>query len=331
MNDRHEASRAAVSRRRFLAHLAALGGAGALAPLLAWAPRRNAARIEAGRPLLGTWVRVVVREPDPSRASRALERAFESVRQVNREMSLHLEGSDLNRVNAAAGEAAVRVPAALLDVLACARDVWRRSGGDYDVTVLPLMRLFGFYGAVPDRMPSAAQVDDALAHMGAEHIVMDRSAGTLGIARRGTGIDLGSIGKGWAVDRALDAVRAEGVAHALVDAGGNVGAIGEAEDGAGGWSIGLLHPVTGRTEHTWLLRDAAIATSGNTEQSRVIHGIRVGHLFDARTGRPANGHLSVTVMTRLGVMSDALSTTAYVLGPDRFRGWPEALDVRFVG
>jgi thiamine biosynthesis lipoprotein len=320
-----------VTRRRFLAGLGTLAGAGVLAPLWGRLPRRVAPRYEVGRPLLGTWVRVVVRDPDPRRAARSVESAFAAIRTVNAEMSLHLAGSDLNRVNRASGEAAVRVPPSLLDVVERARDVWRRSDGAYDVTVLPLMRLYGFYGAVPDRMPAAAQVDDALGRVGSEHLIVDRAAGTLGLSRRGAGLDLGSIGKGWAVDRALEALRAHGVSDALVDAGGNVGAIGEAEEGSGGWSVGLLHPVSGRTERTYLLRDAAIATSGNTEQSRTIHGARVGHLFDARRGRPANGHTSVTVMARLGVDSDALSTAAFLLGPDRFRGWPEALDVQFLG
>jgi thiamine biosynthesis lipoprotein len=320
-----------VTRRRFLAGLGAIAGAGALAPLWARVPRRIATRYEVGRPLMGTWVRVVVRDSDPRRATRSVESAFAAMQVVNAQMSLHLAGSDLNRVNRASGETAVPVPPALLDVVERARDVWHRSGGGYDVTVLPIMRLYGFYGAVPDRMPTAAQVDEALERVGTQHLIVDRAAGTLGLARHGAGLDLGSIGKGWAVDRALDAVRAHGVSHALVDAGGNVGAIGEAEDGAGGWSVGLLHPVTGRTGRTYLLRDAAIATSGNSEQSRTIHGARVGHLFDARRGRPASGHLSVTVMARLGVDSDALSTTAYLLGPDRFRGWAEALDVQFLG
>ena len=80
-----------------------------------------------------------------------------------------------------------------------------------------------------------------------------------------------------------------------------------------------------------VLKDTSVATSGNAEQSRVLGGVRVGHLFDARRGRPANGHLSVSVQARTGVESDYLSTVAYLLGPDRFHGWPEAMSAHFVG
>jgi thiamine biosynthesis lipoprotein len=160
---------------------------------------------------------------------------------------------------------------------------------------------------------------------------VDPESGTLGLDGAGMALDLGSIGKGWALDRAVDALRAEGIESALVDVGGNVYGLGAPEDEPQGWSVGVVHPVTGAVERTFHLRDSAVATSGNAEQSRVLGGIRIGHLIDAVRGRPAGGHRSASVQARTGVESDYLSTVAFLLGPDRFRGFPEATASHFAG
>ena len=116
-------------------------GAGVLAPVLQRLQRPAAASIEAGRPLLGTWVRIVARHPDHARATRAVERAFAAVREVDGQMSVHREDSELSRVNRAAGLGPVRVSPALLEVVDAACATARRSGGLYDPTVLPIMTL----------------------------------------------------------------------------------------------------------------------------------------------------------------------------------------------
>jgi FAD:protein FMN transferase len=133
------------------------------------------------------------------------------------------------------------------------------------------------------------------------------------------------------VDRAAQALRDAGIRSGLVDIGGNVYGIGVPDDRAAGWSVGVLHPVTRQVDRVFVLRDAAVATSGNHEQYRVLAGLRVGHLFDARRGRPADGHLSASVEAATGVESDVCSTTAFLLGPSAFTGWPGASAVHFIG
>jgi thiamine biosynthesis lipoprotein len=281
--------------------------------------------------MLGTWVRIVARDADPRRAERAIERAFAAIREVDAQMSAHRADSDLARVNRAAGGAAVRVPAALVEVTAAACVNAERSLGIYDPTVLPLMRLYGFSGGHAGSRPSTRAIDEALELVGHRGVTVDRAASTIALARRGAGLDLGSIGKGWAVDRAAEAMRAEGVRSGLVDAGGNVYGFGVPEEGAAGWNVGILHPVTGAAAGTFALRDAAVATSGNQERFVTLDGLRFGHLFDARRGVPVDGHLSVSVMARTAVDADRMSTTAFLLGPSRFGVWQEALEVRFIG
>jgi thiamine biosynthesis lipoprotein len=325
------AASTSLSRRRFLAGLGLLAGAGVAAPLLGRSRSDAAARVDVTRPALGTYVRILVRHEDDKRAQHAIDRAFESIARVDRQLSIHRADSDIARANAAAGDRAIAVDTEVLDVVERARAETTRSRGAYDITVLPLMRLYGFYHSGRTAMPADREIAGALAVMGDRQILLDRAAGTLGLASRGAALDLGSIGKGWAVDRAVDALEREGVTSALVDVGRNVYGLGTPGDGAAGWSVGVLHPVTRKVEHVVVLRDAAIATSGNSEQGVTLSGVRVGHLFDARRGRPADGHLSASVQARTGTDSDIGSTTAFLLGPARTADLPEHLGVHFIG
>lgn len=321
-----------TDRRKFLAQLGLLAGAGAGLPFLRSSVlSKKLHRIETARPGLGTWVRVVVQDHDPDRAARAAERAFEAIRLVDSQMSIHRADSQLTRVNAAAGKGMVRVDGALVDVVARAAEEAGRTDGVYDPTILPLMRLYGFYDSGHDRYPTDPEIGATLAVTGFRHVAVDRAGSRIGLLRRGMALDLGSIGKGWALDRAVDGLRAEGVHSGLIDVGGNVYGLGAPEESEAGWSVGVLHPATGKMDRVFLLKDAAVATSGNYEQSRMLGHVRVGHLFDARRGRPADGHLSASVVARTGTDSDKLSTVAFLLGPGRFGGHPDVLETHFIG
>ena len=320
----------ALSRRRFLQAVGLVAGAGALG---SWFARRStfeSLRVDVTRPRLGTWVRVVARHHDTEVANRAVEQAFAAFDQVDREMSIHRSDTDIARVNRSSGNDAVKVPRSVLEVVALAREGARRSEGLYDPSGLPLFRTYGFYGPPRSTYPSDAEIQAALTRVGWRSIHVDRERGTLGLERRGGALDLGSLGKGWAVDRAVDAMRAAGVRDGLVDAGGKIFAFGTPRENAPGWSVGVYHPITHSAERVFVLRDAAIATSGNYEQFRMLSGLRVGHLFDARRGRPSDGHLSATVLAATAVQADMMSTAAFLLGPDRFR-WPEARDIHWIG
>jgi thiamine biosynthesis lipoprotein len=324
-----DASAAGFTRRRFLAGLGVLAAGAVCAPVLSHVRMGGVTSVEVERPGLGTWIRVVARHQDPARAERAIERAFGAIALVDRQMSVHRADSQLARVNRAAGARAVAVDAAVLEVVERARRNADRSAGIYDPTVLPLMRLFGFYDTRRNGYPTDREIGRALATVGWRHVRVDRPAGTLGLARRGAGLDLGSIGKGWAVDRAVESLRAEGITSGLVDVGRNVYGLGVPGERAEGWPVGAVHPVTGAVERVFVLRDLAVATSGNAEQHHRLGGVTVGHLLDARRGRPADGPLSATVLARSGVDADALSTVAFLLGEDRLRAWPEALASHF--
>jgi thiamine biosynthesis lipoprotein len=328
---RLERPAAALTRRRFLTRLGLLAGAGALVPLLGRLRGRRIESVEVSRPGLGTWVRIVARDRDGARATRAVEKAYAAIGRVDEQMSIHRRDSQVSRVNAMAGRGAVAVESAVLDVVERACAAARHSAGIYDPTVLPLMRLYGFYQAGAGRFPSDREIARALDRTGWANVVVDRARGTLGLTRDGAGLDLGSIGKGWAVDRAVDALRAEGIRSGMADVGGNVYGLGTPDEDAEGWAVGVTHPVTGRVDCVFRLHDAAVATSGNHEQSHLLDGIRVGHLLDARRGRPADGHLSASASARTATEADELSTVAFLLGPSRMGDWPQATGLHFIG
>lgn len=319
------------TRRRFLTSLGLLAGAGAVAAVAPRLSRDRLVRVEASRPGLGTWIRITARHRDGARAEQAIASAFSAIALVDAQMSVHRPDSELSRVNAMAGREAVPVGASLLEVVGRARDASLASGGVFDPTVLPLMRLYGFYASGRTHLPGDREIDEALRAVGARGIHVDRGAGTLGLERRGAALDLGGIGKGWAVDRAVAALREQGVESGLVDVGRNVYALGTPDESAEGWSVGVLHPQSGAVDHVFTLRDAAVATAGNTENFVTLDGVRVGHLFDATRGRPSNPHLSASVVARTGTDSDTGSNLAFLLGSEALACLPGVLDSHFVG
>jgi len=325
-----------LSRRRFLLSLGALAGGAALAPMIARIPAiatlgGRMGRVETSRPGLGTWIRIVARHPEPGTAERAIARAYAAIDRVDAQMSVHRPDSELSRVNAAAGEHAVRVIGALIEVVGRARRDAIETNGVHDPTVLPLMKLYGFYDSDRTHLPSDHEIAATLACMGPGMVEIDANAGTIALTRRGAALDLGSIGKGFAIDRAVDALRSEGVENALVDVGRNVYGLGVPQDDAEGWRVGVLHPVTGAVDRVFTLRGTAIATSGNYEQWRTLDGVRVGHLMNAHLGRPANTHLSASVLASSGLASDENSSRAFLAGEASVRHAEGVLATHFIG
>jgi len=183
-----------VNRRKFLLQVGALFGAGAIPFAAKLAMPARARRLEVARPALGTWVRVVVGEADPARASRAAEGAFAAIRSVDEQMSIHRRDSQVARVNEAAGERPVAVDRAVIEVVEHACSAARASGGIYDPTILVLMKLYGFYESGRNCLPTDREIAAALESTGYRHLMLDPGAGTIGIARSGVALDLGSIG-----------------------------------------------------------------------------------------------------------------------------------------
>ena len=244
----------------------------------------------------------------------AAREALDEADRLEADLSVFRETSALSRVNRIAAEAPAAVDADLFALLTRCRDLHARTAGAFDITSTPLSRCWGFLRR-EGRLPSPEAIAAARALVGMSGVVFDETARTVHFARAGLELNLGSIGKGYALDRMAALMRGRGVAHALLSAGGSsavaLGGRGE------GWTVDIRSRQVGSGKLARLhLRDGALATSGAGEQFFEVEGKRYGHVIDPRTGWPAAGVLSVSVVTAEGALSDALSTAFLVGGLD---------------
>jgi thiamine biosynthesis lipoprotein len=244
---------------------------------------------------------------------------------VESDLSLFKPESELARINRNAGtNGPVAISDTTVAVLAYAIRVARESQGAFDPTVSPLMKLWGFRGGTtPFKPPAPDAIAATLRQLGWQHIeLLPRDSATVAATARlalpGMQLDLGGIAKGFAVDRAYEALRDNGCNNFLINLAGNMRGHGNPEATRHGWRVGVRNPLQAGT---WLgtlaLADGeGIATSGNYERYVVIDGKRYTHIIDPRTGHPVAGLVSVTVLATSAMEADALSTALFVLGVD---------------
>ena len=263
---------------------------------------------------MGTYVHVILVTSDSAASAPIAENALDVFFRVDSLMSNWTTTSEVARINRVAGSGPTRIDPQVAEVIGTSLDVWKQSDGAFDITVEPLMRVWGFLGGTP-HVPDEAEARAAAAKVGAQHVRFDRGKRMIRFERPELKIDLGGIAKGYAVDVAAESLRARGVQNALVDLTGNMFAIGHAP-GAAGWRIGIRDPrdrmpYFGRIT----LSGEGISTSGKYEQFVAANGTTYGHIMDPRSGRPAEGLISVTLVSKSAYTCDAWDTPLFVLGP----------------
>jgi thiamine biosynthesis lipoprotein len=266
-------------------------------------------------PTMGTFGQVTLVGSDSVASfgdARLVEEAWSRVDSL---MSNWTTTSEVARINEQADRDTVVVEPEVADVIETALRVGGESDGAFDITVEPLVRLWGFLGGEP-RVPSTDEIEAVRPKVGLGHLWFDPVSRSLFFRTKGTRIDLGGIAKGYGVDAAAAALRADGVANALVDLSGNIRVMG-APPHRETWVVGIRDPRDRVPYFARLyLEDASLATSGNYEQFVSRDGKRYGHILDPRTGWPAEGLLSATVIAPSAMEADAWATALIVLGPD---------------
>jgi len=258
---------------------------------------------------LGTLVEIVVREPDAERARAALEWGFAEIDRLEALLSTWRDDSEVAALNRAAGHW-VRVSPETGAALDAARAAAAETGGAFDPTIRPLLRAWGFEGGTP-RRPGDAELR-ALRGL-VDWRRLERKAGRARLAAPGMGVSLGGIGKGFIADAVLRGLRARGIPAALVAASGDLALYGGS--GARPWPIDVEDPERpGRPMARLALREGGLSTSAPTWRAFEAGGERYHHLLDPRTGRPARGVRSLTVVAPSATRADALSTALFVLG-----------------
>jgi len=253
--------------------------------------------------------------PDPVAAGTD---ALDLIDELEDQMTVYRDHSELARLNARAATEFVEVEPRLFELFARCAAWTRETGGAFDIATGALTKAWGFYrrdGAVPP----AAELVEAMRATGFRHVVLDEARRAVKFRLPGLELNLGAVGKGYALDRAVERLRAKwGVRAALLQGSGSSAyAIGAPPDSARGWPVRLLHPhAPDDSLGVVYLRDAGLGTSAATFQFFTYKGKQLGHLLDPRTGWPAEGTACASAVAPTAAEADAMSTAAFVLGAD---------------
>lgn len=282
--------------------------------------------LRASRPAMGSYFEVRLAANTPGAVELA-NRALDRIDELETQLTVYRDDSEVSLINASAHLGPVEAEPGLFGLLEHAVAIGTATGGAYDVTAGALSAAWGFFRG-PRRVPDAATLADARARTGQHHLRLDRESRTVAFDRAGVVINLGSIGKGYAIDRAVAVVAAHWwPTSALVHGGrSSLYAFGSPPGRFGGrWDIAVRNPFCPDSPLGVLhLRNRGMGTSG-TDFQRFEEGGRVyGHILDPRTGEPALGPASVTVVAPTAAEADALSTAFYLLGPKRARDYVAA-------
>lgn len=277
--------------------------------------------------LMGTLVTLKVFDRDADKSSRAADKAFARIREIESLMSLNIEDSQVNNINEWAGIRPVEVSHDTLKVVEKGIYYGQLSEGLFDITVGPLARLWGI-GTENPQIPGSTRINNALGLVDYRDVEINQETKEIFLKRPGMVIDLGGIAKGYAADEAKKVLMAEGIEHAIINLGGNVLTVGPKHDG-GPWNIGIKDPYNPNGSLLGFVRiqDKTVVTSGDYERYFEKDGKRYHHILNPYTGFPGNNEIKgVTLIAHSSFDADALSTTVFLLGVEKGMQLVESLD-----
>jgi len=273
--------------------------------------------VREARKAMGTRWEVVVPGEDRARLRGAAEEALDEVERLEAQLSKFKYESEVFGINQRAAQEAVRVEPRLFTLLRTSIEISQATGGAFDLTVGPLLRAWGFVGG-GGQLPAPEAIAAARELVGWELVELDDAATTVHFLREGVSLDLGAIGKGYAIDRSLALMEDAGIDCALIHGGtSTVFGLG-APPGAEGWRVALRDP-RGDEQQSFgelLLRDRALSLSGPHNKAFRAGDRLYGHVLDPRTGEPTQGALLAAVGHTSATLTDALSTALLVLGAE---------------
>lgn len=271
-------------------------------------------RLERSLDAMGTTYTIAAYGTDRFAIDSALESAFEEAVRLDALLSNYRADSEWSKVNREAARGPVQVSEELFALLEKCQAYSKASEGAFDITVGPLMKIWGFYKQ-DGRIPHRAEIRQALARTGWRHIVLDPAARTVKFTKP-IEMDPGGIGKGYAVDRMIDVLKKQGIQRALISAGrSSIYGLGAPPSEPRGWRILIPDPRDQRkTAAEVFLRNESMSTSGSSEKFFIAGGKVYSHIMDPRTGYPAQGILAVSVIAPKTIDSEAWTKPFFVLG-----------------
>ena len=264
---------------------------------------------------MGAEARFTAWTSDAKAARAAFNDAFRELERLESLMSVWRPDSDIVKLNDAAGKQPVTVSQEVFDALRAAREFGDTTSGAFDVTFGALADIWKFDHDQDNKIPSPADIQQRLPLVGYKDLIVDASARTAYLTRAGMRAHLGGIGKGFAVDRVASILKERGITNFMIQFGGDMYVAGM--PGNRQWRVGIQDPRgSGNKSFAAMeLTDSAVSTSGDYERFFLKDGVRYHHIMDPRTGQPARGSRSVTIVANTSTMADALSTGVFVMGP----------------
>ena len=272
--------------------------------------------------LMDTIVEITVYADSEETAREGALAAFDAIKAIGdltdrfpEEGSAAYQRSEVCKINSLAGIRPVQVGDDVLNMVELSKQYNELTGGAFDITVGPLMALWGF-GTKP-AIPEESAIQQKLALVGMDKVIIDKEAKTVFLQDKGMSMDLGGIAKGYAAEKAVKILSDKGITQAVVNAGGNVIVLGS-KNGKDQWKLGIQDPRdSNSTIGVLALKDQAAVTSGDYQRYFESGGNRYHHLLDPATGWPSRGLISVTVVCDSSTLGDILSTALFVLGPEK--------------
>jgi thiamine biosynthesis lipoprotein len=259
-------------------------------------------------------------------ALEAAEKALDEIDRLEAQLSVYRDSSEVSRLNQGAAYKPIPVEAKLFELLELSARLHAETDGAFDISVGALIKAWGFYRR-RGRVPSDEERAQVMTRVGMSHVTLVAAKRTVHYQRAGLEINLGSIGKGYALDRAAQILRSEcDITAGLIHGGqSSVLALGTQPGEPRGWPIAIRHPwqPERRLAQVWL-SDQALGTSAATFQHLEYNGRKLGHLLDPRSGWPVEGMASATAIAPTAAAADALATAFFVLGVDKTRAYCQA-------
>jgi len=283
--------------------------------LLFFAPKTDLLRVEGSIDAMGTGFTIVAYGDDRGRLQSAVAQGLEEARRLDEMLSNYKPSSEWSQINREARDHPVHISKEIYDLLAVCQEYSRESDGAFDITVGKLMKVWGFYKGT-GHLPHRAEIWGALNSVGFKYLTLSPDGPDRWVRfERPIELDPGGIGKGYAVDRIAQILKDNGIQRALISGGGSsIYAIG-APPGEKGWKIDIKDPKeTAKSVQTVYLKDESLSTSGAYEKFFLAEGKMYSHIMDPRTGYPAQGMLSVSVIAPRTLDSEAWCKPYYILG-----------------
>jgi thiamine biosynthesis lipoprotein len=263
--------------------------------------------------MMGTEVSVYLWCANPEQGLQAIDAVFEEAARIDRLMSTYRDDSEISKINREAALRAVPVSSELFELIVQSLQVSALTHGAFDISYASVGQHYDFRLR---RRPNRETLAQESANIDFRLVVLDDAAQTVRFQKRGVRIDLGGIAKGYVVERAIALLKERGVRHAIVTAGGDSRLLGDRRGRP--WIVGIRDPrQAGEVTISLPLHDEAVSTSGDYERYFDEGGVRYHHIIHPRTGEPAGGVRSATVIGPNAVMTDALSTSVFVMGVDK--------------